>query len=349
MVSTKRKIVMPAKTKSTPKNLVDSIEDHYDADLLVYFGPIYRPWDDCLIDLCAKREKRKNVLLMLTTLGGDAHSAYRMARYLQQSYCRPESAAVEPGQLIIFVNGVCASAGTLVTLAADKLILTNHTELGPLDVQMRKPDEVGERTSGLTPIQALGYLEGQAQKFFASQFDGLRKLAFSTRMAADVAAQLASGLLSKLYEQIDPLRLAEYDRSNRIAEHYGDRIKTKNVKEDAVKRLLECYPSHEFCIDTVEAKELFDHVEKPTPALEMLGNRLKQFAQKYLLADEPAIFFLTDRSKPNEESHETKTPNVDRTKSQRSIGRGVRGRNRKVQANANGGKDRATGTAPTGT
>ena len=226
-------------------------ESDYDADLLVFFGPITRKWDDFLIDLCKGRNKKKNVVLILTSLGGDAHAAYRVARCLQKNYHKELESKQREGEVIIYVPSVCASAGTLVALAADRLILSEHTELGPLDVQLRKPEEVGERTSGLTPIQAVTFLQEETRRFFKAQFEGLRfdrNLAFSTRMAADIAAQLSTGLLSNLYDQIDPIRLAEYYRTNRVGEYYGTRIQSKNVKANTIKHLLEEYPSHEFSI-----------------------------------------------------------------------------------------------------
>lgn len=278
------------------------VEQHYDADVIVYFGPIKRNWDDYLIDECKKRERRKNCLLMLTTNGGDAHAAYRIARCFKQNY--------PGGKFIIYVPSACYSAGTLITLAADQLILSEHAELGPLDVQMRKPDEVGERTSGLTPIQALGFLENEASKFFGFQFMRLRfsgSFSLSTRMAADIAAELTSGLLSHLYDQIDPLRLAEYDRTNRIAQHYGNRIKSGNVKADSLQRLIEDYPSHEFCIDLAEARDLFNEVCQPIRDLEHLGNALKALAENCLNSADPIVSFLGEASdKQEQEKHEAK-------------------------------------------
>jgi hypothetical protein len=210
------------------------------------------------------------------------------------------------------VNSVCGSAGTLITLAADKLIISDHAELGPLDVQIRKPDEIGERTSGLTPIQALQFLETESLKFFKSQFLGLRfvrSMSFSTKMAADIAAQLATGLLSELYEQIDPLRLAEYDRLMRIAADYGERIKTTNVKPHAIEQLLLGYPSHEFSIDATEAKDLFVNVEPPSADLEALGEALGGLAQKYLYQDDAAVFYLN--SKPDNETEQNEQATED--------------------------------------
>lgn len=134
----------------------------------------------------------------------------------------------------------------------------------------------------------------------------------STEMAADTSAKLASGLLAKLYEQIDPLRLAEYDRKNKIAQHYGDRIKSKNVKTGTVTRLLEGYPSHECSIDPVEAQELFHKIERPQKNLESLGELLKPVAVKYNETDQTCVFYVTEPKKPTEsdKSNEEETTNT---------------------------------------
>lgn len=117
---------------------------------------------------------------------------------------------------------------------------------------------------------------------------------------------MANGLLAKLYEQIDPLRLAEYDRTNRIAEQYGERIKSALVKPHAIKQLLEKYPSHEFCIDALEAKELFTTIDQPIKDLEELGNFMKAYAEQCLLKEETSVFYLTtprrNENKPDESS-----------------------------------------------
>ncbi len=321
-------------SQPAPDPRVAVIENHYEADILAYFGPVARGWDDYLIDACRARQKRKNVLLLLTTLGGDPHAAYRMARCLRQTYNTQNG-----GQVIIFVSSVCASAGTLITLAADRLILSDHAELGPLDMQMRKPDEVGERTSGLTPIQALNFLEGETKKFFRSQFEGLRfSRGFSTKMAADISAQLAGSMLSNLYEQIDPLRLAEYDRAMRIAAEYGERIKTSNVRPHAIKQLLEAYPSHEFCIDPAEALQLFHSIESPLLELDTWSIEVKNYADKFLDAADPAVFFVNDSvstqpSSPNENrNHPVPTESSDASGAPKQAGNGATAPNSKGRA-----------------
>ncbi len=67
-----------------PKNffekLIKTASDSYEADIVLYIGPIDRPHDDDFITRVKNWKRRKNVILILTTLGGDPHAAYRMAR-----------------------------------------------------------------------------------------------------------------------------------------------------------------------------------------------------------------------------------------------------------------------------
>ena len=51
-----------------------------------------------------------------------------------------------------YVDTVCKSAGTILALGADVIIMSQYAELGPIDVQLQKEDEVGESTSGLVGI-----------------------------------------------------------------------------------------------------------------------------------------------------------------------------------------------------
>lgn len=276
------------------ETLSEKVRDKYDADLVVYFGPIHRPKDDFLMDECVSRKKRKNVILHISTYGGDAHPAYRIARALQRRYCR------DGGKFYAFVNSVCASAGTLLVMGADELILSDHAELGPIDVQLRKTDEVGERTSGLTPVQALESLASESLNLFKAHFGAMRfdpDLIFPTSLASKIAAELASGLIGRLYEQIDPMRVAEINRFLQITEEYGRRI-GKNLKPGALDTLLSKYPAHDFVIDPQEAQDLFVRVSDPDPTLEEFGAFLKPHSDKYLHSPTAQVTYISETAKP---------------------------------------------------
>lgn len=293
--------------------LAGEVREAYDADLIVYFGPIERPKDDYLISESPKSRKRKNVLLCISTLGGNPHAAYRIARTLQSNYSGRKGGAkpdANQGKVFAFVVGVCGSAGTLLVLGADELILSDHAELGPIDVQLRRQEEVGERTSVLTPVQALDYLRAEGIRLFRDHFEAMRfqrDNPFPTSVASRVAAEITAGCLGKLYEQIDPLRVAEINRTLQISEHYGRNIarnlKRSSPEKDALQRLLRDYPSHDSVIDPVEARELFETVSDPKPPLAALGVLLKPIADLTLNSDDAYVSYIEEP--PNEANDDT--------------------------------------------
>ena len=118
----------------TVEQVVSSVAEQLDADVIHYNGPVQRHADTQLIQECITRRRRKNILLLLVTTGGDADPAYRIARCLQTKYER----------FFLYVSGYCKSAGTLVATGAHELVISDHGELGPLDVQMSKKDELWE-------------------------------------------------------------------------------------------------------------------------------------------------------------------------------------------------------------
>jgi hypothetical protein len=139
--------------------------------------------------------------------------------------------------------------------------MSGNGQLGPLDVQVLKKDELLERQSGLAPIQAIDFLRNESIKFCFKYFVELVKNTnFSAKTSIKIATEFVSQSLEPIYSQIDPVKLAEAYRSTKIAYDYGTRLATSNVKSDAIDILVRAYPSHSFVIDRDEAKSLFNHV-----------------------------------------------------------------------------------------
>lgn len=254
--------------------LISAVRDQYGCDIVIYSGPLFPPHDVNLAKLCRKSRKGKNCLLVLTTPGGIADAAYRIGRCLQRTYRTYHGEPKDQGKLIVYIPLYCKSAGTILVLGADEIIMSQVGELGPIDAQLLRHDETGERTSGLTAYDAFQLIEEHAlssfRRFFGSiRFDAETRL--PTRLAAETAAHMTIGLFQPIGAQVDPMRSAEFNRSIRIAYEYGDRLKTKNVRDGAIEKLTASYPSHGFIIDRREAKELFETVRKPTQELELLG------------------------------------------------------------------------------
>lgn len=292
---------------------IKRISDHYDAEICAYVGPIDRPYDDQFISRCEgfkaeeNRPRRRNFLLILTTFGGDTHAAYRMARYIQESFntiavedeTTPNAQEAEQGKFFVYIDTFCKSAGTIVALGADTLIMSDYGELGPIDAQIRKTDEVGERSSGLTPMDALHALDELATEYFFDLVKDLRgrrerDMVFSTKMASEIASKITVGLFGNIYSQIDPMRLGEFDRATRIALEYGNRLAHDNLHPNKLRHLLSEYPAHGFVIDRKETREIFKSVERPCPELAEFGERTRRlWNNRYLFSDEPLLLYLT--------------------------------------------------------
>lgn len=218
------------------------LSDRYDADVIFYNGMLERPYDHKFIQQCRSRKRRKNVLLVLVTPGGSAHAAYRVARCLQRNY----------EKFTIFVPGWCKSAGTLLAIGAHSIVMGECGELGPIDVQRGKEDELLESSSGLTEDAAFERLESAAQKMFNDYLLNIKQVSrgqVTFRTAAEVAVSLVTGQLQAVYSQIDPLKLGENTRAMNIARDYGLRLTmhSKNLKgPKALEQVVQTYASHEF-------------------------------------------------------------------------------------------------------
>ena len=280
----------------------NAVAECYSSDVLLYNGPIEEPSDRLLIDICAHRLRRKSVLLVLLTHGGSAHAAYRMARCLQASYeC-----------VMVCIPGTCASAGTLLAIGAHALIMSDHGALGPLDVQLRKADELFESRSGLTYVQALDSLRGQSFTFFEQtllEIKGRSGGRITLKTAMDVALRMTTRLFGNIYSQIDPMRLGEDTRAMQIAEEYGARLDedTDNLEPGALQELVGSYPSHMFVIDRKEAEKLFRNVSSPGNELSILLENLGLMAQVARHGGQkPICRFMSDElAEPEEESDDT--------------------------------------------
>ncbi len=235
------------------------LSEHFDADLVVYAGPIDQAHARYMIEECRADNKRPNAYLVLLTYGGDPHAAYRIGRCLQRNY----------KNVVACAPGPCASAGTLLVLAANELVMSDLGLLGPLDIQLRKTDELFEMTSGLTVTEAIVTLRLEAWSMFQQTLLDLKtgsRGQITLRTALETAASLTTGLFEPLFAQIDPMRLGEDGRSTRIIAEYGNRLNRKggNLKPEALHKLVAGYPSHLFEIDREEAQDtLFTTVRAP--------------------------------------------------------------------------------------
>lgn len=260
--------------------------------------------------LAARAAKRSGLILLLTTEGGDPDAAYRIARTFQDAYAK----------MTIVVGGWCKSAGTLVCIAADDLVIADDGELGPLDTQIAKADEVGERSSGLAVDAAFEKMQKESFKLFIGYLSDIKektrgRITFKT--AAEIAAQLVIGATSEIFAKLDPVTIGEDYRSNLVGSNYAMRlnVRAKNLKSDArfdaLEFLLEGYRSHAFVIDRKEASQLFVRVQPPNgriaELLELLGNGVV-FPLSGERSETPRLEYLNDEKRVAQRPSRAATP-----------------------------------------
>lgn len=248
---------MPDDLSSSVNEYLDSME----ADGFLYSGPINREDGDRLVRLIDNRsERRNNVCLFVTTFGGDPNAAYRIGRAFKKNY--------KNGTKLAVIAGYCKSAGTLLVLSADELAFGCFGELGPLDTQIDKPNEIVGADSGLDLFQALEQITESSFASFEQQMINIIRHssgAITTKVAMEIASSLTVGLFNPISAQVDPLRLGIARRATQIGQVYGTRLASTNVKPGTVNKLVREYPAHGFVIDQDDAIELFVNVRGLNP------------------------------------------------------------------------------------
>jgi hypothetical protein len=236
--------------------LIARLSDTLEAEFLLIRGNLDNDLTSEIVSKCEHGPTRPNVVLTLITLGGDPDAGYRLARYLQNKFQR----------FSVFVPSLCKSAGTLVAVGAHEIIIGPFGELGPLDVQFYKIDELDEISSGLVAKAAIDSLEMTAIAMFERFFLKLQRKSgglVTLRTATDIAAEFVAKLLSPVYAQINPFAIGENDLAMRVAKDYAERLANHSgslKSPEALQLLVEGYASHDFVIDRIEAETIFNNV-----------------------------------------------------------------------------------------
>jgi len=204
--------------------MVDLFVDHLDA-----IGPVSK------------------ISLILYTNGGDTSAAWNLVNLIRM-FC---------DEFEVIVPSKCRSAGTLVCLGADRIVMTKQATLGPVDPSVTHPlGPVSPGASGeaLTPVsvEAVEGFLGEVKRY------GKRK----------VTAQA----LLDLADKVHPLVLGQIFRTRKQIRDLARRLLEQRLEDgEAVDRIVEflCSESgsHDYTINRREAAELGLSVEKCSPEM----------------------------------------------------------------------------------
>ena len=191
----------------------------------------------------------KKISLVLHTNGGNTSAAWRIINLLR-TFC---------DDLEVIVPTKAHSAGTLMCLGADRIIMTKQATLGPIDPSLTGPlnPQVPSQPGARVPVSVeavQGYLD-------------LAKGELGVK-----SEQALSALLMDLAGKVHPLVLGQIFRTRAQIRTLADRLLahqgvTGKKKEQIIEFLCSESGSHDRTVNRREARELGLTIEKPSESL----------------------------------------------------------------------------------
>ena len=231
------------------------IEQERDTAVLTYVTSDRPGWDinvasdviDPFVDLLDAIGPVRRISLILHTLGGRTLAAWRLVNLIRM-FC---------DELEVIVPSKALSAGTLMCIGADKIVMTKQAVLGPIDPSVN---------SLLNPQIDFG---GQLKQVPVSveSIRGYLNLA-RQELGIDDSQSLAQ-LLVDLSSHIHPVVLGDVFRSTEQIRFLARKLLPRQVRDEAkVKSIVDflCADSgsHDYTIDRREASEIGLNIVKPS-------------------------------------------------------------------------------------
>jgi membrane-bound ClpP family serine protease len=109
------------------QSLINQYEEQENARLIVMIDQVFPYATTLLEELLTGADPQQPLHLLLSTPGGDGEVAVRLVRAMK-ARC---------SELTIIVPDMAKSAGTIMCLGADKIVMAAASDLGPVDPQMQ--------------------------------------------------------------------------------------------------------------------------------------------------------------------------------------------------------------------
>lgn len=208
----------------------------------ILLNPLNRRGVDVVFDIINNpqfQEQRKkltnpdNLDVIVDSFGGDADAAYHIAKLLDSQF---------KGTITYIIPRFAKSAATLLICGGNKIVMSETSELGPLDPQIAQED--GSFISAKAVQSALDLIKKQ--------------LKTGDKYSLELATILAS--------RLNPLTLGQYERTIDIAKEYQKELlclrmfsykKDKKKVDTIIRKFATGYTHHSRVIGCQEAKDIF--------------------------------------------------------------------------------------------
>ena len=202
---------------------------------------------DAFVDILDKVGPTKRISLILHTNGGQTLAAWRLINLIRM-FC---------DELEVLVPSKALSAGTLMSIGADKIVMTKQAILGPIDPSLNNP---------LNPQVNIG---GQQKQVPVSVESVLGYLGHAREELGIEGEEHLTAVLLNLSSHIHPLVLGEIFRSREQIRFLARKLLPRQVKsKEKVKSIVDFLcgdsGSHDYTIDRREAADLGLNIKKPS-------------------------------------------------------------------------------------
>ena len=205
---------------------------------------------DCIdpfVNLLEEIGPTDRISLILHTNGGQTLAGWRLVNLIRM-FC---------DELEVLIPLKALSAGTLISIGADRIVMTKQATLGPIDPSVNNP---------LNPQANIG---GQLKQVPVS-VEGVRGYLSVAREELQIEGEEAlSSVLVNLTTHIHPLVLGEIFRTQAQIRFLADKLLPRQVKDpnkvrSIINFLCADSGSHDYTINRREAADLGLNIEKPS-------------------------------------------------------------------------------------
>lgn len=206
---------------------------------------------DLLGPLLDKLRNPKKISLILYTQGGDIIAAWSLVKLLRE-FC---------DDLEVILPSKCFSAGTLICLGANRIVMAKQSCLGPIDPSINGP---------LNPKAQIPGAGEQAVPLSVEEVAGYMELA---RDEGQIPHDGLASVFLKLASDVHPLALGRVKRARKQIQDLAHKLLAKHManakqREKIIKILCSEAGSHDYAIYRTEARqELGLNIETPSMAL----------------------------------------------------------------------------------
>lgn len=201
---------------------------------------------DVLLEHLDRLGKTKKISLLLYTLGGDTLAAWNIVNLIRE-FCE---------EFEIIVPNKCRSAGTLMALGANNIVMTKQATLGPIDPSLNSP--LNPTIPNSNPPQKMPVSVESVKGYF----DMLKQ------EVGGSSQEYLSAAYIKLTETVNPLVLGNIFRvKNQIIMLAEKMLKMHSTNEEERRKIISflCSDSgsHDYTLNRTEARTLGLKVESP--------------------------------------------------------------------------------------